>query len=343
MRSIHRPRRSHRNPMAKRIRSGAVLVLAMALVFGGTAVGLAAVFNCPGGDEACLIDAINSANGTVAADTIILAAGTFTLTAVDNNTDGPNGLPSITSDITIQGAGALTTTIERDPTLGDEGPTFRILHVAASGTLTLEELTISGGFLQFNFHNGPGIFNAGGVLHITNSIVTDNTGIDFSLGGGVFNDTGGTLTIANSSITDNFCNNGLGGVAGIYNRGTAEITETTIDQNLGSSGAAAGILNSGTMTLVNSSVIRGLASFEGIAGIANLGGGTLTLKNCTVADNKYEDGFRPPRRSGRHPQFQRHRVAAEHDSGDEHIPRGWRRGIFELRRYAHVPGQQPRR
>jgi hypothetical protein len=261
-----------------------VRLLIAAVFWLVSGVGLAADFNCVAGDVACLIDAINTANGTAASDTIHLAAGTYTLTAVDNDTDGPNGLPSITSDITVVGAGATTTIIQRDPLLGGSSPLFRVFHVAGSGTLTLEALTITGGFLHDDGDDGPGIFNAGGVLHITHSIVTDNTGIEFSLGGGVFNDTGGTLTVANSSISDN-TSNADGGVAGIYNRGTADITETTIDHNLSFTGSTGGIRNTGTMTLINSSVIRSFADVTGTAGIVNQDGGTLTLKNCTVADN----------------------------------------------------------
>ena len=41
----------------------------------------------------CLIAAINEANANGEANTIRLEAGTYTLTAVDNRTDGPNGLP----------------------------------------------------------------------------------------------------------------------------------------------------------------------------------------------------------------------------------------------------------
>jgi hypothetical protein len=48
---------------------------------------------CPsrGGDVACLGAAINPANANGEADTINLETGTYTLTAVDNDPDGPNG------------------------------------------------------------------------------------------------------------------------------------------------------------------------------------------------------------------------------------------------------------
>ena len=86
------------------------------------------------GDISSLISAINNANDNSIADTICLEAGTFTLNAVDNSTDGPNGLPSITSEMTLVGLGA-GATIQRDTASGVD---FRLLHVAAGGDLTVD-------------------------------------------------------------------------------------------------------------------------------------------------------------------------------------------------------------
>ncbi len=72
----------------------------------------AKVFKILSGDFAALINAINTANSNVQQNTINLAAGTYSLTAVDNNTDGANGLQSITGKISIKGAGANTTVTE---------------------------------------------------------------------------------------------------------------------------------------------------------------------------------------------------------------------------------------
>jgi hypothetical protein len=107
-------------------------------------LSLAAEFTCAGGDVACLIRAMNEANANGEEHHITLAAGTYTLTTVDNNTQGRNGLPSITAGLTITGAGADTTMIER----AADAPPFRLLHVAATGVLTLEGLTLRGGIWQ---------------------------------------------------------------------------------------------------------------------------------------------------------------------------------------------------
>ncbi|GAA3104679.1 hypothetical protein [Streptomyces echinatus] len=85
-----------------------------------------------------MVKAINTANGSPGADTLRLARKcTYKLTS-PNATDPANGLPTVTSEITIEGNGA---TITRAKSASD----FRILLVGASGTLMLNRTTISGG------------------------------------------------------------------------------------------------------------------------------------------------------------------------------------------------------
>jgi hypothetical protein len=103
----------------------------------------AAEFNVAAGNVAELIVAINDANANPGADTINLAAAsTYTLTATN---DGDNGLPVITSEITINGNGA---TIARSSAVGT--PNFRIFRVAADGNLTLNDLTVENGFASLS-------------------------------------------------------------------------------------------------------------------------------------------------------------------------------------------------
>jgi hypothetical protein len=80
-----------------------------------------------------LIQAINEANANgQPQNTIRLAPGTYTLTDIDNQTDGPDGLPSITSRLTIRVVGSGMACIERATT----APDFRVLHVSSNGDLT---------------------------------------------------------------------------------------------------------------------------------------------------------------------------------------------------------------
>jgi hypothetical protein len=73
----------------------ALLVLSFCLSVRASPVS-AAVFNIAPGDVAGLVAALHAANGTGAHD-VINISGTYELTTVDNTTDGPNGLPSITA------------------------------------------------------------------------------------------------------------------------------------------------------------------------------------------------------------------------------------------------------
>jgi hypothetical protein len=150
------------------------------------------------GDADSLISAINQANAAIGADVVQLGAGcTYTLTAVDNNWYGPNGLPPIASDITIEGSGA---TITR----AAAAPPFRLFFVGADpsnpstsnyvtpgpGTLTLRDVTVTGGDAQGGSSNGGGGgAGMGGALFNEGSVVIDHSTFSGSLAkGGAAND-----------------------------------------------------------------------------------------------------------------------------------------------------------
>jgi hypothetical protein len=175
-----------------------------------------------------LVWAIEQANQS--GQEIHLAAnGSYVLTAVDNTTDAPNGLPSITGTVTIKGNGA---TIARQ----DSAPTFRIFHVAPSGELYLHDLTVSNG--NVGSSSGGGIYNYG-TLTLSNSTVSGNSA-SYS-GGGIYN-YAGTLTLSNSTISGNSAYYG----GGIYNYGTLTLSNSTISGN--SASYYGGIYNYGTRT-----------------------------------------------------------------------------------------------
>jgi len=250
-------------------------------VLGAMPMAQAATINVGGGCS--LVDAITAANSDTAtggcsagsgADTIELESSTtYTLTVANNNADdSDNGLPSITSEITINGNGS---TISRD----EAAPDFRILHVAETiGSLTLNELTIQNGyitaddpFLPLKNFIGSGILNRG-TLTINNSTVSGNQ-------------------IRNSSTFDGVPTNG----GGIWNSGTLTLNYTVVMGNSAffkyldvgmreenQSGSGGGIWNSGTLTL-NNSTVMGNQTHESGGGIWN--SGTLMLLNSTVEDN----------------------------------------------------------
>ncbi len=186
----------------------------------------AATFDIPNGDVAALIAALNTANGNGEADTIHLASGgTYTLTAAHNTGYfGPNGLPGITSPITINGQGA---TIQRSSAVGT--PDFRIFIVgSAPAHLTMDGVTVRGGTAPS--WGGGALLNTGGAL-LKNSTLAENTG---GLGGAIFNYCG-TLTVLNSTISRNTSFSGYGG-GGILNfssycQSTTAIINSTVFEN----------------------------------------------------------------------------------------------------------------
>ncbi len=213
-----------------------------------------------------LINAINAANANRGADTIGLAADcTYMLISANNNTDGPNGLPSITSEIIINGNGA---TIERSS--ADGTPQFRIFHVARDGDLTLNNLTITNGDAGGN--PGGGIYNAG-TLSINNSTVSGNRG---RFGGGILNS--GTLSINNSTLSNNTGSYG-GGICG---GGTLDITNSTFSGNTATE-QGGGIYGGNPVSISHSTFTANTATSGG-GGIYRTGG-TVSVKNSIFTDN----------------------------------------------------------
>ncbi len=238
------------------VRRAARVLLAALLVLHQPAMAAVIVV-----DGTCtLVDAITAANNDSATGSCPAGSGAdeiqltvdVTLTAVDNTTDGSNGLPSITSDVTIEGVGVSPPrAIARDLA----APDFRIFHVETSGTLGLESVAVSngrafGGAPQVPPRMGGGIFNRG-QLALTNSTLSENSA---ELGGGGINNYG-SVTLANSTLTDSLANSWGGGIRSLL--GTVTLTNSTVSGNSSTGNyGGGGIYNYayGTVTLNGSLV-----------------------------------------------------------------------------------------
>jgi predicted outer membrane repeat protein len=245
--------------MTFRLFSTAIVMMLLASSFVN-----AEVFDCTGGDVDCLNNAILTANANGEDDTINLEAGAYTLL------EAP--LPSITSDITINGAGADSTAIIRD----DAAPLFLIFVITDTGIAKIDGLTIRGGGGGGLLEGGAINNRDGGVVTVTNSVITDNDAGDF--GGAI--DNRGTMTIINSTIS----NNTSFGAGGIANRpqGTLVMVDSTVSGN-SSRSAGGGIAAQGTTVLLNTTISN------------NNGGGiyvqgTTMLLNTTVSNNDATEG-----------------------------------------------------
>jgi hypothetical protein len=267
-------------------RHGPVLVVLLGLL-GGWQTGQAADFAC--GTVACLIDAITTANANGDTNTLTLAAGTYTLTALHNGTeDDPTGLPVIRSALTLRGEGAAATIIAR----AASAPAFRLLTVAPTGSLTLTGLTLQGGDTP---GSGGGLANTGGSVTLTDCALTHNTAN--GSGGGLANLSSsdflvGTVTLTNCTLAHNTA---AGDGGGLFNApsdggggvpvGTVTLTNCTLTANTASSGgglANPGYIYTARMALIDSTLSANTATNVG-GGIYN--DGALTLTNSTLADN----------------------------------------------------------
>jgi hypothetical protein len=218
---------------------------------------------------AALSAAISAANTAGGGDLLLEFGCTYTLSTP---LAGEDGLPQVTSDISILGAGARIT---RSAT----APAFRIFDVAAEGTLTLSALTLTGGAAS----TGGGVLNAG-TLSLNAVTVSGNSAA--GTGGGVENS--GDLSVNASRVTANQAVTGGGGVHNAES-GSAAVRASSVDHNsvTGTDALGGGILNSaGSVDLALSAVGSNSATGSGSsgAGLATVGG-TLHASGATVESN----------------------------------------------------------
>jgi len=259
---------------------------------------------------------INAINNVVLGD-IILFTEDITLTAVENVTNGNNGLPVVTtSSLLIDGNGF---TLSRDLS----APDFRLFEVAPGVEIIIQNLTITGGSasgtddggaIYINDFSYVGMLNVtiienhadglGGAIYtdgdvsldIYDSIVSNNS----SSSGGALYHSFGSLRLIDTTVNGNEALTG-GGVyfaggrfsmagstisdnvadygAGIISGGTFDMTNSTISGNIATDGG--GIVNMGTSTINNSTIVLNQA-VNG-AGVRNAG--TITLTNSIVSGN----------------------------------------------------------
>jgi hypothetical protein len=264
--------------------SVAIMGITTTFAVARPSVAAAETFHCANEDVACLIFAINDANSdTHEKSTIWLEpGGTYTLTSVDNNTDGPNGLPSITGDLTIRVKGKGTATLTR--VTGLNTPPFRLLHVAETGHLRLRDLVLSNGSALFPFgpppgptgfeQDGGGIFNSGGEVTLDETTLSGN--IAGALGGGLFSS--GIVTINKSTFMGNEASSG----AGLSSSGVVTIKGSAFTGNNDREFGGA-VFNSGQMTIVDSTVDQNVGF--GVGGLSNENGGTMSIFKCRITNN----------------------------------------------------------
>jgi hypothetical protein len=226
------------------------------------------------------IMAVNDSGG--GSNTIVLPAGTYSLTVGgpgNNESSAASGDLDIVNNVTITGAGATSTIIDR-------GGTDRVFHIGTSVTVSISGVTIQHGSISTT---GGGIANDGS-LTLTDVTVQNNTA---AWGAGISNT--GTLDLVSSAVINNQATGangqngsatggggGGGGAAGlgggIYNESAASVTITnsTLSGNSATGGAGGiGYPNNGVFSGAggNGGGPNGGASGGGAGNFASGGGG----------------------------------------------------------------------
>ena len=223
-----------------------------------------------------LIAAMNAANASAEDDTISLAAGaSFSLTAVDNTSHGPTGLPVVTAGggaLAITGNGA---TIGRPRFTGISfTPAFRLFDVAAGASLTLGNITLQGGLAGSQMVTGlDGHADAwGAAVHNLGAVTLDAVTV-------LDNQTRGQAGYSQAGTPGRV---GLGG--GIYSAGALTMTGCTVRNNLAYGGWGADAFAWGGVS--NSAAPGG----DGAGGGVYIAGGSAAITRTTFSSNTARGG-----------------------------------------------------
>jgi CSLREA domain-containing protein len=215
--------------------------------------------------------AILQANALSGAKTIVVPAGTYTLTIPDvkENSAVPDDL-DVTSAMTINGAGVGQTIV----TSAHKNKVFHITGVA----VTLQDLTITGG----NTTYGGGIYAQSSAVVTLNRVVLNGNNAS-SGGGGIRLDTGSSASITNSTFSSNTSGQTGGGIDSTG--GTLTVVGTTFVNNTAvTTGGGINGVNA-TGYVINSTFYSNAATSSKGGAIYNGNGQTLTLINSTLTNN----------------------------------------------------------
>jgi hypothetical protein len=268
-------RHSRRRAALRALTGATVLIVAVAAYMPAAAQAAVAC------NETALVQAINAANAAGGGNVVLTPGCTYNLTTSHaTGANGPDGLPIITTVITLTGN---ANTITRSTAL--LAPLFRIAEVSSTGQLTLKSVTLNNGSAV---GSGGGILNYGAVT-LSGSALTNNAAT-LGTGGGLSNAdvpapaTAAAATFTSSTVSGNTAT-GQGG--GLYNglRGTLTTTSSSIKTNRSSLAQGGGVaaINSTATTLTSTPVSANDATL-GAGGIYR-SGGIMTITSSPITGN----------------------------------------------------------
>jgi CSLREA domain-containing protein len=184
------------------------------------------------------------------------------------------------SNSTISGNSASETQTTGGGGVGQSGP---------GNSLTIQNSVISGN----RAYVGGGVYDQGGNVRITGSVVTGNAAATLNAGGGLLLESGGSstvYTVSNTTITDNRATDGAGLTLLAFNGGSLSGLTVARNQANSSSGNGGGAWIrqlGGTVTLANSSFSLNRASS---GGALFFDGGPATVTGTTANANHATNG-----------------------------------------------------
>jgi uncharacterized repeat protein (TIGR01451 family)/CSLREA domain-containing protein len=246
--------------------------------------------------------AIMQANTTDDLDTVILPAGTYTLTRPGFDVNGATGDLDVAKSLVLQGAGSGKTIVDGNRAVTSD----RVIHVLSTSPLaSLRGLTIRNGL---SFDGGGLYFEGYGPLVLTDVVVEHNQA---ETGGGInirLRSQPYVLSLNHVILRDNTATQFGGGLAVVSmgNSGFVYVYNSEIYSNTAALGG--GILTEGDLTAVNSRLRNNHATTSGGAvlnygifgalqttvdgntadkdgGALDDGGGFMGLINSTLAAN----------------------------------------------------------
>ncbi|MEM8860694.1 MAG: choice-of-anchor Q domain-containing protein, partial [Chloroflexota bacterium] len=220
-----------------------------------------------------------SLNNAILCFNSALTTGTYTISLTQNIS-----LTASTQPITNTVSGVELIIEGIDFTVdGQNLPDVRPFHIMADTIVTLQNITVTGGYAAGGNGGGGGILSFG-TLAITNSTITDNRSISVASGGGI--ESYGPLTIENSVISHNSSDIG----AGIYHKAAADllsISNSIIKDNNATDFGGGIALENSVAQISHSTVQSNTSGFDGGGIYAT--NSTLTITNSTFSGNETGD------------------------------------------------------
>ncbi len=246
--------------------------------------------------DCSLREAVTAANAT--ADNDVVAFSALFDSAQTITLSGAEIVVASNGSLTINGPGANLLTIS-----GNNAS--RILSSSANAVVNVNDLrfTAGNGAGATNTGRGGAIYNVGGTMVITNSILTGNSAAN----GGALNNAASAspsvpanLTIVNCSITGN-SSTSSGSAMQNFSTSTLNLRNTTVSGNTSSgTGIAGAIQANGTVTITNST-FSGNSAPGGTGGGVYYNGTSMIMTNTTIVNNSSGVGGGGLHRTGTNP------------------------------------------